>query len=94
MVKYGNARLCWEPNATGFINAIDQGIIAIDFDAHTQATGRGLRDHGTKFRIKPDGLERLYSRSGENRIAKHALKLFIVTQFRTENRFPLFLELL
>ena len=62
-VKYETARLHWEPNATGFIDAIKHGIIAIDFDARTNLKGRGLRDHGTKFRIKLDNLGHLYSKS-------------------------------
>ena len=62
-VKYETARLHWEPNVTDFINAIERGIIAIDFDARTNLKGRGLRDHGTKFRIKLDDLGHLYSKS-------------------------------
>lgn len=62
-VRYETARLYWEPNVTGFINTIERGIIAIDFDARTNLNGRGLRDHGTKFRIKLDDMGRLYSKS-------------------------------
>lgn len=62
-VKYKTVRLHWEPNISGFIEAIERGIIAIDFDARTTDTGRGLRDHGTKFRIKLDDLKHLYSKS-------------------------------
>lgn len=63
MVKYETARLHWEPNLTGFIQACERGLIAIDFDARTNVTGRGLRDHGTKFRIKLNDLKHLYSKS-------------------------------
>ena len=62
-VLYKSARLHWEPNSTGFIHAIESGIVAIDFDARTQEGTEGLRDHGTKFRIKLDDLKHLYSES-------------------------------
>jgi len=38
-------------------------MIAIDFDARTRLKGNGLRDHGTKFRIKLDDLKNLYSKN-------------------------------
>lgn len=59
-VRYDAARLHWEPNISGFIQAICAGMIAIDFDARTNLTGIGLRDHGTKFRIKVEDLKALY----------------------------------
>lgn len=58
-VKYDKANLYWEPQTTLFIEAIEKGIVAIDFDARTN-NGRGLRNHGTKFRIKYDNLRHLY----------------------------------
>ena len=63
MVKYESARLHWDPNVSAFIGAIEKGIIAIDFDARTQPTGNGLRNHGTKFRVKLDDLKYLYSKN-------------------------------
>ena len=62
-VRYDSARLHSEPNIYGFINSIEKGLIAVDFDARTNLTGSGLRDHGTKFRIKLDDLQHLYSES-------------------------------
>jgi hypothetical protein len=62
-VRYESARLHWEPNIGKFIQAVERGIVAVDFDARTNLTGRGLRDHGTKFRIKIDDLGHLYSKS-------------------------------
>lgn len=60
-VRYESAHLFWDPSITKFINAIENGIIAIDFDARTTGgEGRALRDHGTKFRIKLKDLESLY----------------------------------
>ncbi len=58
-VKYDHAHLYWEPKITLFIEAIEKGIIAIDFDARTN-NGRGLRNHGTKFRIEYKNLRHLY----------------------------------
>ena len=60
-VRYETAHLHWEPNASGFIRAIERGMIAIDFDARTNLEGQSLRDHGTKFRVKLDDLRHLYS---------------------------------
>ncbi len=59
-VRYLSACLYTEPDAALFIGAISQGLIAIDFDVRTN-NGSGLRNHGTKFRIKADHLEKLYS---------------------------------
>jgi hypothetical protein len=59
-VRYEYARLYWEPKITDFISAIERGLIAIDFDARTNLSGMGLRDHGTKFRIKIEDLSSLY----------------------------------
>ena len=58
-VRCDLAHLYWEPKTTMFIEAIQRGIIAIDFDARTN-NGRGLRNHGTKFRVKYDDLRYLY----------------------------------
>lgn len=59
MVRFVAAYAYQEPKTTRFIEAIASGIVAIDFDARTQ-NGRGLRNHGTKFRISYDDLHRLY----------------------------------
>ena len=59
-VRYEIAHLYEEPQSTLFVKAIDAGIISIDFDARTN-NGRGLRNHGTKFRIKYDNLRHLYN---------------------------------
>lgn len=62
-VRYESARLHWEPNISKFIRAVEQGVVAVDFDARTNLVGKGLRDHGTKFRVKIDDLGHLYSKS-------------------------------
>jgi hypothetical protein len=43
-----------------FVQAVERGIICIDFDARTN-NGRGLRNHGTKFRVKYEHLTYLYN---------------------------------
>lgn len=58
-VKFVSAGLYSEPRSSQFIEAIQDGTVAIDFDARTTDTG-GIRNHGTKFRIKTDDLYRLY----------------------------------
>lgn len=58
-VKYNTAHVYREPQSNIFIEAVARGIVAIDFDARTD-NGRGLRNHGTKFRIAYDDLKRLY----------------------------------
>ena len=59
-VKYETAHLYREPKTTLFVEAVEKGIIAIDFDARTN-NGRGLRNHGTKFRIQYDNLRHIYN---------------------------------
>ena len=58
-VRFDAAHAFEEPRITLFIEAIERGVVAIDFDARTQ-NGGGLRNHGTKFRIDYDDLDRLY----------------------------------
>ena len=58
-VRYDSAQMYWEPQITLFADAIEKGIVAIDFDARTN-NGDGLRNHGTKFRISYDNLSSLY----------------------------------
>lgn len=58
-VRYDNADMFWDPMTTQFPQLVEHGVIAIDFDARTN-NGRGLRNHGTKFRISTDNLNKLY----------------------------------
>lgn len=60
-VKYEVAHLYEEPLITKFVQSIEQGTVCIDFDARTN-NGQGLRNHGTKFRVKYDDLKHLYNR--------------------------------
>lgn len=59
-VKYEQAHLYWEPQITMFVEAVEKGFVAVDFDARTK-NGRGLRNHGTKFRIRYEHLRHLYN---------------------------------
>ena len=44
-----------------FIAEVERGTIVIDFDVRESKPGSiGMRDHGTKFRIKPEEVCRLY----------------------------------
>ena len=46
-----------------FIYEVVRGTIKIDFDARESKPGsKGLRNHGTKFRVEPDNICRLYAK--------------------------------
>lgn len=67
-VKYDSASIFWEPQSAIFIDAIVDGIVAIDFDARTknsypEKNGWTIRNHGTKFRIYPNQLKQIYRNS-------------------------------
>lgn len=64
VVRYDTAHLYWEPQITRFVDAVVKGVVAIDFDARTN-NGKGLRNHGTKFRIKYEQLRHLYNHHEE-----------------------------
>lgn len=53
---------CYENlHLTRLIEEMTTGTIAIDFDAREMTPGsNGLRNHGTKFRVAPDNVARLY----------------------------------
>lgn len=53
---------CFENlHISSFIYELLRGTICIDFDVREQRPGsKGLRNHGTKFRIRPDNVCRLY----------------------------------
>lgn len=53
---------CFENlHLTLLIAELAQGTLAVDFDAREAKPGsKGLRNHGTKFRVRPDNVCRLY----------------------------------
>jgi len=55
---------CFEDFALScFIWELVRGTVAIDFDAREAKPGSvGLRNHGTKFRVSPDNMCRLYAK--------------------------------
>jgi MvaI/BcnI restriction endonuclease family len=61
MVRFDRVDLYENLHLTQLINELTQGTIAIDFDARERIPGSdGLRNHGTKFRVAPDNVARLY----------------------------------
>lgn len=44
-----------------FFTGLREGFILIDFDARTNASG-GIRNHGTKFRVRPQRFSSLYEK--------------------------------
>lgn len=61
-VTYSEATRYSGFRVTQFLQAIERGDICIDFDARTTGTVTGgLRNHGTKFRIKPVNLAGFYT---------------------------------
>ncbi len=63
-IIFNSAKAFEEPKISKLIDAIVEGVVAIDFDART-TDGKGLRNHGTKFRIRYDDLPKLYGKIRE-----------------------------
>ncbi len=61
IVRYDSAELLSGARTTQFIRLVVNGLVCIDFDAHIRANG-SIRNHGTKFRIKPEDLRSIYAR--------------------------------
>lgn len=62
-VHYDRADIFENLELSNFIYEIIRGTIKIDFDAREAKPGsKGLRNHGTKFRVAPDDICRLYSK--------------------------------
>ena len=59
-VSYDAAEFLAGARTTQLIRFIVIGTICIDFDGYIQESG-GIRNHGTKFRIKPEDLQTLYA---------------------------------
>jgi len=59
--EYVSSQAHWEVNLKGFCDAVETGLILVDFDARTnEGPGSPIRNHGTKFRIHPSDIGRLY----------------------------------
>lgn len=60
-VRFVRADFYENLHLTLLVSEMINGSIAIDFDAReSNPGGKGLRNHGTKFRIKPENICRLY----------------------------------
>jgi hypothetical protein len=65
-VTFKTATAYWEPDIRNLSQAIADGVFYVDFDARTNgARGTSIRNHGTKFRIKPENLEQVYTHKFE-----------------------------
>lgn len=63
-VIYESAMAYWDLDLTGICQAMEDGLIYIDFDARTKGDrGTALRNHGTKFRIHIDDIANIYENS-------------------------------
>lgn len=60
-VKYTSAYFFKEPQSSKLMDAIESGLIYIDFDAREKSPpSTALRNHGTKFRITFENLKLIY----------------------------------
>lgn len=57
--KYSKVMMLQKFSFSGFLRALEEGKIFVDFDARTG------HNHGTKFRMKQDALPMLYEKSSE-----------------------------
>lgn len=60
MISYVSAQLFESFQPFKFLKAIDEGLVAIDFDARTKPGSESLRNHGTKFRIRERDIIKLF----------------------------------
>jgi len=58
-VLYERAVLYEQFRLSRLMRAIESGLVLVDFDAYIRPSG-AVRDHGTKFRIDPRNIGRLY----------------------------------
>ncbi len=69
-VRILRADACQAFHLADFIYDILIGRIAVDFDPREARPGSdGLRNHGTKFRVAPEGIRRLYMRQAADLVA-------------------------
>ena len=63
LVKFDKAGLFENLHLTKFVQFLVSGKIAIDFDVReATVASKGLRNHGTKFRVSPENLPKLYEK--------------------------------
>lgn len=62
-IKYDRIDCLEELQLSFFIYEVIKGVVKIDFDVREMKPGsKGLRNHGTKFRISPDDMCKLYAK--------------------------------
>ena len=61
LVRYKAATAFQQFKLSKFMDAIERGLVHVDFDAYIKDSG-AVRDHGTKFRIKTEDLGKLYEK--------------------------------
>jgi len=59
-VKFTEAQLFETFAPLNFIQALNEGIVAIDFDARSNPNKDSIRNHGTKFRIRERDILKIY----------------------------------
>lgn len=63
-VRYESAVAYWDLKLNAFFEAMVNGDVFVDFDARTNLPpSKGIRNHGTKFRIKPSVIPEIYEYS-------------------------------
>jgi len=60
-VRFIKAHALTEFKLTEFIDALETGRVCVDFDAYIKLSG-AVRDHGVKFRVRPDAIFNFYTR--------------------------------
>jgi len=61
-VSYTEAQIFETFSPFKFLQAINKGIVAIDFDARSNPGKNSIRNHGTKFRIKEKDIPLIYQK--------------------------------
>jgi len=59
-VRYTDAKMFNSFAPFNFVRALNNGIVAIDFDARSNPGKSSIRNHGTKFRIKEKDIHCIY----------------------------------
>ena len=64
IIKYVELKILKDFLPSELFKGIQRGTVLVDFDARTQPTG-GIRNHGTKFRIRKPAFDSLYEDTWE-----------------------------
>jgi len=62
-IKYDRIDFFEDLQLSFFIYEVTKGVVKIDFDVReAKPESKGLRNHGTKFRVAPDDMCKLYAK--------------------------------